>query len=146
MPADWVEKLAQTGARETQDPTQDQLGMRFENNLGRAAGGIVLTLQPADSPWSLKQWQQAGVQALRWLALGVVSCAAALALGLWQLQRSLQPYRQVPKILAQDSAPADSTQGTALQQASWQASQTLTQNYAQTQQALARLQELDRDS
>ena len=146
VPADWVEKLAQTGAWETQDPTQDQLGMRFENNLGRAAGGIVLTLQPADSPWSLKQWQQAGVQALRWLALGVVSCAAALVLGLWQLQRSLQPYRQVPKILAQDSAPADSTQGTALQQASWQASQTLTQNYAQTQQALARLQELDRDS
>ena len=86
------------------------------------------------------------MQALRWLALGVVSCAAALALGLWQLQRSLQPYRQVSKILAQNPAPADSMQGTALQQASWQASQTLTQNYAQTQQALARLQELDRDS
>ena len=144
VPADWVEKLDQTGAWETQDPAQDQLGMRFENNLGRAAGGIVLTLQPADSPWSLKQWQQAGVQALRWFALGVVSCAAALLLGLWQLQRSLLPYRQVRQILARTTAPDSTANGSALQLASWQADRKLKQDLAQAQQALERLQELDR--
>ena len=150
VPPDWVEQLTQTGAWETQDPTKDQLGMRFENNLGRAAGGIVLTLQPGDGPWSLKQWQQAGVLALRWLALTVVSCAAALALGLWQLRRSLAPYRQVQQILTQDSvAESSAHEGTfssPLQQASWQADQKLKQDHAQAQQALTRLQELDRDS
>ena len=146
VPPDWVEQLIQTGVWETQDPTKEQLGMRFENNLGRAAGGIVLTLQPTDSPWSLKQWQQAGVLALRWLALTLASCLAALLLGLWQLRRSLAPYRQVQQILTQDSVAESSAHSSPLQQASWQADQQLKQDYAQAQQALTRLQELDRDS
>lgn len=146
VPPDWVEQLTQTGVWETQDPTKDQLGIRFENNLGRAAGGIVLTLQPTDSPWSLAQWQQAGVLALRWLALALASCAAALVLGLWQLRRSLAPYRQVQKILTQDTAAETGANSSPLQQASWQANQKLTQDYAQAQQALTRLQELDRDN
>ena len=95
-------------------------------------------------------WQQAGERrralTLRWLALALASCAAALVLGLWQLRRSLAPYRQVQKILTQDTAAESNAHSSPLQQASWQADQKLKQDYAQAQQALTRLQELDRDN
>lgn len=145
VPQDWVSQLAQTGSWETQDPTQDQLGMRFENDLGRAAGGIVLTLQPASTAWTLTQWQHAGVQALIWAALLLGCCLAALALLQWELRRCLRPYRQISRILRQESAP-ESESDTSHEFKQWaaQAAQKLQQDYVHTQQAMQQLQELDR--
>ncbi|RGE45672.1 hypothetical protein DZC30_06880 [Comamonas testosteroni] len=142
VPADWVEKLSLEGSWETLDPTQDQLGMRFENHLGRAAGGIVVTLLPADQPWTLAQWQRMGQQALWWLMLAAACCITALCLGLWLLQRSLHPYHQAAQILNQGTVtPALDAE---LRQAAEQAAQQLQTEYAQSQQALQKLQELDR--
>ena len=142
VPADWVEKLSLEGSWETLDPTQDQLGMRFENNLGRAAGGIVVTLLPTDHPWTLDQWRHSGQKALIWLAVVIVSFATALGLGLWFLQRSLRPYQAVKQILNQQAAP--SLAGHELQTAAEQAARHLQTQHTQTQQALQKLQELDR--
>lgn len=141
VPADWVKKLNEAGSWETLDPAQDQLGMRFENNLGRAAGGIVITLQPADQPWTLSQWQRLGQLALYWLAMVIISCSAAVCLGLWYLHRGLQPYRHVARILNQ--ATTSHTLDTELQSATEQAAQHLQAEYAQAQQALRKLRELD---
>ena len=146
VPADWVEKLAQSGAWETLDPLQDQLGMRFENNLGRAAGGIVLTLQPQGSSQSLEQWRQTGLQLLRWLALAAISCGAVMVLGLHQLRRSLSPYRQVQRILTGTLASDDAHPDTVLQQSAAQADITLHQQAAQARSALQQLQDLDHGS
>ena len=149
VPQDWVSQLAQAGSWETQDPTQDQLGMRFENDLGRAAGGIVLTLQPAGAAWTLTQWQHAGMQALIWAALLLGCCLAALALLQWELRRCLRPYRQISRILKQESGPDDEAEslGNIDEFTQWaeQAAQQLQQEHAQTQQAMQKLQELDRD-
>ena len=142
VPPDWVQKLGQEGSWETQDTTQDQLGMRFENNLGRAAGGIVVTLLPSDHPWTLDQWRHSGQKALIWLAVVIVSFATALGLGLWFLQRSLRPYQAVKQILNQQAAP--SLAGHELQTAAEQAARHLQTQHTQTQQALQKLQELDR--
>ena len=142
VPPDWVQKLDQEGSWETQDTTQDQLGMRFENNLGRAAGGIVVTLLPSDHPWTLDQWRNSGQKALIWLAVVVVSFATALGLGLWFLQRSLRPYQAVKQILNQQAVP--SLADHELQTAAEQAARHLQTQHTQTQQALQKLQELDR--
>lgn len=141
VPADWVEKLSLEGSWETLDPTQDQLGMRFENNLGRAAGGIVVTLLPTDQPRTLAQWQRMGQQALWWLMLAAVCCITALGLGLWLLQRSLRPYHQVVQILNQGAG--NQALDAELRQAAEQAAKQLQAQHAQTQQALQKLQELD---
>ncbi|QXZ09126.1 hypothetical protein KUF54_14005 [Comamonas sp. Y33R10-2] len=145
VPQDWVSQLVQSGSWETQDPTQDQLGMRFENDLGRAAGGIVLTLQPTGGAWTLAQWQGAGVQALIWVGLFIGCCAAALALLQWELLRCLRPYRQISRILAQEQVH-ETDSGSAGELKPWaaQAAKQLEQEYTQTQQAMQQLQELDR--
>lgn len=145
VPQAWINQLARTGHWKTQDTTQDQLGMRFENELGRAAGGIVLTLQAADSPWTLAQWQQAGIRALRWAALLAGCCLVALALMHWELQRCLRPYDQISRILRQKLA-AETPTSCASDLKPWalQAALQLQQEHTQAQQAMQQLQELDR--
>lgn len=150
VPLDWVEKLAQSGTWETQDPTQDQLGMRFENNLGRAAGGIVLTLQPSNAPRTLAQWQQIGTQFLYLTLLALACCAIALVGGVWQLHRSLHPYRHISRILTDKPTTAPVTlpsiHHSDLSVAAMHAAHRLQQEHAQTAQAMGQLQELDHAS
>ena len=147
VPADWVAKLEQTGSWETLDPSQDQMGMRFENDLGRAAGGIVLTLVPQDRPWTLVQWREAAQDGLRLLALCLGCMVLASLLALLGLRRLLQPYRRASQRLEHAAgdvpltAPRD-----ALEHLAARAIQRLDGEMAQTQQTLQGLQELDRAS
>lgn len=145
VPQDWIHQLEQNVAWETQDPTQDQLGMRFDNNLGRPAGGIVVTLQPLNSPWTLAQWQHTGLQALRWLGMATSVCLVASLLGLYLFQRALRPYRSIRLLLEQQHAIDDDNPIVReLQPLTTQAAKSLQQQHEKAQQALQRLQEIDR--
>ena len=145
VPEDWVQKLAENGAWETQDPTQDQMGMRFENDLGRAAGGIVLTLVPADSPLTLSQWRSRGVQGLELLGLTLLGCAMALLLAALVLKRIFQPYRQVAEILKGQPPPSNSgdAASTELKAMALTAQGALNAKMAQTSADWHKLEEID---
>ena len=144
VPPSWLEQLSQPGTWSVQDATRNQLVMRFENDLGRAASGIVLSLQTTQAPGTLTQWQHTGRQALSWLGL-LFGCGLAVwALTLWALRRSLRPYQYIHLILNQaPSAPLVSKASPELQRQAMQAVQKLSRDYAQTQQTMHRLQELD---
>lgn len=147
VPEDWVQKLAENGAWETQDPTQDQMGMRFENDLGHAAGGIVLTLAPADNPSSLSQWRSRGIQGLKLLGLTLLGSAAALLLAMISLQRIFQPYRQVTAILkgqARHASPGtDKADSRPLEEMALTAQSRLNTQMAQTSAHWHKLEDID---
>ena len=147
VPEDWVLKLERAGHWETQDPAQDQMGMRFENDLGRAAGGVVLTLAPADRPWTLAQWRQAVVEGLRLLALALACCLLAVLGAWWGQDRLLAVYRRITLRFQQpedgEPKPSDPAAG-ELEQLARQTTRNLSLELAQARLAMQRLQELDR--
>ena len=81
VPPHWRQGLEQSTPWHTDGPAQRQLGVRFDNDLGQAAGGIVLTISTATPPLTLAQWKAHGQQALALLAAAALAIAALLAAG-----------------------------------------------------------------
>lgn len=143
VPARWRDSLTSTGPWLHDEPGQRQLGTRFDNDLGQAAGGIVLTISTTPAALTLVQWQARG-----WTALQTLAMVALTGLSVWVgvvlgLRRLLSPYVRAAHIL-QDSAsttptPTDTPleQAAAHTQARWRAAQQ------HAKQRLHQLQELD---
>ena len=149
VPAHWRERLADSTPWSRTEAGQRQLGTRFDNDLGQAAGGIVLTVSASPTAQTLAQWQARGGAALQVLAMALLtglSAWAGVALG---LRRLLRPYARAAQILQDDTrtaaaaAEAEAAQHSALEQAAlhtqarWRAAQQ------HAQQRLHQLQELD---
>jgi hypothetical protein len=147
VPAHWRERLADNTPWSHTEAGQHQLGTRFDNDLGQAAGGIVLTVSASPTALTLAQWQERG-----WAALQVLAMVALSSLGAWAgvalgLRRLLAPYAHTAQILHSSTnttpAPAPTPQHSALEQAAlhtqahWRAAQQ------HAQQRLRQLQELD---
>lgn len=151
VPAHWRSSLSDSAPWLREEAGLRELGTRFDNDLGQAAGGIVLSVATTTPALSVQQWQQRGqaaLQALALLALAGLSAWAGTALGLGRL---LAPYERVARILQrplqeplqepQPEPSADTTtplEHTAQQtHAAWSAAQQ------HTKQRLRQLQELD---
>lgn len=143
VPVHWRDSLTRSAPWRRDEVGLRELGTRFDNDLGQAAGGIVLTVATTTAPLTVQQWQEHGQAALRVLALLVLaglSAWAGVALG---LRRLLSPYEHVAHVLK--GLPPDSTQNTATPlaqaaqhtHAAWGAAQQ------HAQQRLRQLQELD---
>lgn len=143
VPAHWRERLADSTPWSHEEAGQRQLGTRFDNDLGQAAGGIVLTVSASPTALTLAQWQERGWAALQVLAMVLLtglSAWAGVALG---LRRLLAPYARTGKILHSSTRTAPAPQHSAPEQAAlhtqarWRAAQQ------HAQQRLRQLQELD---
>lgn len=121
---------------------QRQIGQRFDNDLGQAAGGIVITLSTAPAPETLAQWKARGQQAVQWLALAALAGVAAVAGMAWGLRRLLRPYAEAARIL-QGGGTAPGTalaQAAAHRHAAWEAARQ------RCRQAQRQLEALDHDA
>ena len=102
----WLQHLVQTGPWRSALPEQRQIGQRFDNDLGQAAGGVVVTLSTASATPSLVQWKAWALMAAQWLAVAVLALLAAGAAIHAALRRLLNPYDEAARIL-QGAASAD---------------------------------------
>ena len=64
VPEGWRTWLARDLPWDSAAPGQRQIGTRFENDLGQAAGGIVVTFSTVPVPLTLAQWYERGQQAV----------------------------------------------------------------------------------
>ena len=151
-PEHWRKSLADSARWRRDEAGQRQLGMRFDNDLGQPAGGIVLTVSTASAELTLAQWQERGqavLQVLTVLALASLCAWAGVLLG---LRRLLAPYERVACILHGQPAHPDPApnhtnhthhiampleQAAQRTHAAWGAAQQ------RAQQRLRQLQELD---
>ena len=147
VPEPWRSSLAGSAPWRRDEAGQRQLGTRFDNDLGQAAGGIVLTVSTSasTSAVTLAQWQARGHTALQLLTLlALVSLSAwwGVTLG---LRRLLAPYARVAHILQNHSAhPVPSApRQTPLEQAAHRTSAAWSAAQQHAQQRLLELQELD---
>ena len=147
VPEPWRSSLAGSAPWRRDEAGQRQLGTRFDNDLGQAAGGIVLTVSTSasTSAVTLAQWQARGQAALQLLAvLALVSLSAwwGVTLG---LRRLLAPYARVAHILQNHSAhPVPSApRQTPREQAAHRTSAAWSAAQQHAQQRLLELQELD---
>ena len=148
VPEPWRSSLAGSAPWRRDEAGQRQLGTRFDNDLGQAAGGIVLTVSTSasTSAVTLAQWQARGQAALQLLAvLALVSLSAwwGATLG---LRRLLAPYARVARILQNHPAhpvPSAAPRQTPLEQAAHRTSAAWSTAQQHAQQRLLELQELD---
>ena len=139
-PAQWRDLLAQATPWQAQAVGQRQIGQRFDNDLGQAGGGIVITLSTARQPATLAQWYQRSRLLLQWLALAALAALAAAAglhLGLRRLNRR---YDQASAILRGQPLPPDLpdplAQAAASQYQAWQTGQQQWQHRSRQLEAL----------
>ena len=143
VPAHWRERLADSTPWSHEEAGQRQLGTRFDNDLGQAAGGIVLTVSASPTALTLAQWQERGWAALQVLAMVLLTGLSAWAGVVLGLRRLLAPYARTGKILHSSTLTAPAPQHSAPEQAArhtqarWRAAQQ------HAQQRLRQLQELD---
>ena len=143
VPAHWRDSLTRSAPWRRDAAGLRELGTRFDNDLGQAEGGIVLTLSTTSAALTAAQWQQHGQAALQVLALLVLaglSAWAGVALG---LRRLLLPYEHVAHVLK--GLQPDLTQNTTppLSQAAQQTYAAWGAAQQHSQQRLRQLQELD---
>lgn len=99
VPADWRERLAQPEPWHSEAPGQRLIGGRFDNDLGQAAGGIVISFSTAPARPALAQWYERGQQLLHWLALLALAGLAAAAALYAGLRRLLAPWDLAARLL-----------------------------------------------
>lgn len=144
-PEHWRQSLSDTAPwhSDAVGQGQRQLGVRFDNDLGQAAGGIVLTVSNAPGAVTLAQWQargQAALQVLAMLVLAGLASWAGVALG---LRRLLAPYARAARILQSRAGTASDNAATAIEQAALHTHATWDTAQQHAQQRLRQLQELD---
>ena len=143
VPAHCRERLEDNSPWSHTEAGQHQLGTRFDNDLGQAAGGIVLTVSASPTALTLAQWQERGWAALQVLAMVLLTGLSAWAGVVLGLRRLLAPYARTGKILHSSTLTAPAPQHSAPEQAArhtqarWRAAQQ------HAQQRLRQLQELD---
>ncbi|MBY0454467.1 MAG: hypothetical protein K2Q11_06245 [Burkholderiaceae bacterium] len=144
-PADWSRHLTEEAPWYIDGPLQRQMGLRFDNDLGQAAGGIVLTISTAPQPLTLAQWKERSQQVLQVVALVFLVCLVAGASVVVGLRRVLAPYDRVVKILRGQAYPAPSRGKAldALEQSAHETHAAWVVAQARTQSSLRQLQELD---
>ena len=146
VPDDWRRYLAQEQPWHAESLMLRQIGQRFDNDLGQAAGGIVITLSTAPAPQTLEQWKQKGQQGLQWLMLAALACLVAWACVYMGLKFLLRSYGDAARILQGGPLAQNDAQTTALTQAAlrqrgqWQAMQQ------GCQQSMKQLEELDHEA
>lgn len=142
-PERWRQSLADTAPWHNDAVGQRQLGVRFDNDLGQAAGGIVLTVSNAPAAVTLAQWQARGQAALQVLAVLVLAGLAAWAGVALGLRRLLAPYARAARILQGRASAAPDNAGTPIEQAALHTHATWDATQQHAQQRLRQLQELD---
>jgi len=144
VPEGWRAWLAPDLPWDSAAPGQRQIGTRFENDLGQAAGGIVVTFSTVAAPLTLAQWYERGQQAVQWLAMLALACAAVAALLYAGLRQALKPYGDAARVLQGAPAPPGAAtplvQAAQAQRARWDAAR---QRY---QQGMRQLEELDHEA
>ena len=143
VPPHWRDSLSNSAPWLREEPGQRQLGTRFDNDLGQAAGGIVLTISTTPTPLTLAQWQARGQTALYLLALLLLTGLAAWAGVALGLRRLLAPYERVARILQDPARPAPAPTDTPLAQAAQHTHAAWGDAQQRAQQRLQQLQELD---
>ncbi len=143
VPEAWRERLAQPQPWHSQAPGQRQIGTRFDNDLGQAAGGIVVTFSTAPAQAALAAWYARGQQALHWLALAALAALAtgvALSVG---MRRLLKPWDEAARLLRGAPVPGESASALAQvarrQRAQWD------DERQRCQQGLQQLEALDHE-
>ncbi|WP_313073675.1 hypothetical protein [Melaminivora sp.] len=127
VPGEWRALLAQQEPWQGAAPGQRQIGQRFDNDLGQAAGGIVLTLTTAKEPPTLMQWYESSRHLLDWLVVGLLAALAAVGLVQLGLRRLGRPYDAAARILSATDPPPEAAGQTPLahaarqQRLAWQA-------------------------
>ena len=144
-PEGWREKLAQDGAWELEAPGQRQIGQRFDNDLGQAAGGVVVTFSTATPPPTLAQWSERGQHALQWLAWLLGAVVAAMVLLHLGLRHVLGPYREAARRLRGAAAQPAST-GASLGDAAAQQRERWAADLQRQHQAMQQLEALDHEA
>lgn len=141
VPEGWRTWLARDLPWDSAAPGQRQIGTRFENDLGQAAGGIVVTFSTVPAPLTLAQWYERGQQAVQWLAMLALAGAAVAALLYAGLRQALKPYGDAARVLQGAPPPpgvaTPLVQAAQAQRAQWDAARQ------RTQQGMRQLEELD---
>lgn len=141
VPEEWRQHLAEDRPWRGESLLLRQIGQRFDNDLGQAAGGIVVTLSTASEQDTLERWKESGQRLLRWLLLAALSVAAAWAGIYWGLRHLLRPYREAGRILhgAADAKDTPLAQAATRRYAHWLAARE------DCRQRMARLEEMDHE-
>lgn len=98
-PERWRENLLSVDPWRIDDADQRQIGVRFDSDLGQAAGGVVVTVSTAAPAWTLAQWQAQGQIALQMLGVLALACLCAWIGAALGLQRLLAPFERIARIL-----------------------------------------------
>lgn len=141
VPNTWLQHLAQKEAWHIDNPSQRQMGIRFENDLGQAAGGIALTIATTSPSKVLDQWKRMGQHIMAWLLVAILACTAACIGVLWGLRHLLQPFARITPLLQQDSPLSGSAN--ILEQAARHTRLRWLAQTRQNQERLRQLQEID---
>lgn len=145
VPPQWRNHLLQDAPWQSASLMQRQVGQRFDNDLGQAAGGIVVTLSTAPSEETLAQWQERGQQILQGLVLTTLALAATLG-GLYGgLRRLLRPYADATRLLRGSTAVRAQARAHPLAQAAGRRREQQSQARQRCQQAMAQLEALDHE-
>ncbi len=143
VPAHWRDSLTSSAPWRRDAAGLRELGTRFDNDLGQAEGGIVLTVSTSHAALTPAQWQQHGQAALQVLALLLLaglSAWAGIALG---LRRLLSPYEHVAHVLKGLQPDLTKNSDAPLAQAAQQTHAAWGAAQQHTEQRLRQLQELD---
>ncbi len=144
VPEGWRERLAQPEPWHSETPGQRQIGGRFDNDLGQAAGGIVVSFSTAPARPALAQWYERGQQALHWLGLLALAALATAVVLYAGLRRLLGPWGQAARILRGE--PAASAPDSALAQAARRRRAHWEAERQRCQYGLRQLEALDHES
>ena len=143
-PQNWLAWLRQAPPWNADAPGQRQIGTPFENDLGKAAGGIAVTLSTVDEPATLAQWYERGQQALHWLTALVLAALATAGLVHGGLRHLLAPFGEAARALENEPASAGKTTplttAARARRAAWAAAR---QQQQQTMQGLEALDHED---
>lgn len=142
VPEAWRRHLEDERPWHSEALLQRQIGQRFDNDLGQAAGGIVITFSTAPAPETLAQWKARGQQVVQWLVLTALAALAALVGMRWGMRRLLRPYAEIARILHGGSIQlhGELAQAAARRRTSWDSAQQ------RCQQAMQQLEALDHDA
>ena len=142
-PERWRRSLTDTASWHNDEASQRQFGVRFENDLGNAAGGIVLTVSTAPIALTLAQWQARGQAALQILAALILAGLCTWAGVALALRRLLTPYKRVARILQGQADTTLDKATTAQEQAALHTHSAWSAAQQHARQRMLQLQKLD---
>lgn len=146
VPGAWRELLIEDQSWSAEGRGQRQIGVRFDSDLGQAAGGIVITLSSGEAaPATLAQWYENSLRLLQWLVLALGAVVVAMAGVYWGLRRLGRPFQDAARALHGQSLPTqraahELVQAAARQRQAWDAERQ------RCRSVLQQLEELDHEA